>query len=328
MRTGRQISKITLILLTIALLAVSGALVYMMLLNKALPGEEDRNGYKGISTPDGLMAVAGNPEGKYILECDIDMTGITWTPFTFRGVLDGNGHEIHNLSVKAEGTSARQTYDGNMKVYDTYFAALFDVLDHGEVRNLTLTDVNVEASSDRPCFAGSIAGYLDQGTVSNCVVKGSVTLRAHDRMFGVGGIAGYGNGRIDNSVASVTLVCIDTDRNTRDEQFMGGICAGGYPDIVNCVVNIDGYVSEHGYCHNGGLMGMYIFYPEGTVYEESEIANTVVNGRITFFEDNSDRRAYCKPDIGEMMSRVRNYRNNVSNFVSDEVFEYDKDLVP
>ena len=327
MENKKHVKRSTIILLVLVMVCLATALVCIPLFYDKLTNVDDTYDYVRISTPDGLKAIANDPKGKYMLDCDIDMAGQEWTPFTFAGILDGNGHAVYNLSVKSEGTSSKQTYDGNMKVYDTYFAAMFDVLDHGEVKNLTLFGVDIDTSSDRPCFAGSIAGYMDQATISNCVVKGKVTLRAHDRMFGVGGIAGYGNGKIDNSVASVTLVCIDTDRNSKDEQFMGGICAGGYPDITNCVVNIDGYVSEHGYCHNGGLMGMYIFYPEGTVFEGT-IANTVVNGKITFFEDNEDRRAYCKADIGEVMSRVRNYRNNVSDFVSDEVFEYEKDLMP
>ena len=38
---------------------------------------------------------------------------------------------------------------------------------------------------------------------------------------------------------------------------------------------------------------MYILYPLGTDYA-GYINNTRVEGIITFFEDNTDRRAYCK----------------------------------
>ena len=60
---------------------------------------------------------------------------------------------------------------------------------------------------------------MGDSTVTGCTVKGEVYLRAHDRMFGVGGVIGYGFGKLENVQAEVTLVCIDTDRTTKDEQF-------------------------------------------------------------------------------------------------------------
>ncbi|MDE7271405.1 MAG: hypothetical protein K2N81_13150, partial [Acetatifactor sp.] len=152
-------------------------------------------------------------------------------------------------------------------------------------------------------------------------------LRAHDRMFGVGGIVGYGNGLIEQTSADVTLICIDTDADTRDEQFMGGAYAAGYLDLNECNVIIDGYDSDHGYVHNGGLVGMYIFYPKGTAHE-GRITNNTVQGRIRFFEDNTDRRAYCREYLGEVMSWNLKNSDNSAVFERDEVFDYTIDLRP
>lgn len=283
--------------------------------------------YKKISSASDLAAMRTDPDGKYVLSCDIDMQGQNWTPFTFSGVLDGNGHQITNLTITDMGEAVRETYDGNMKVYDTHFAALFDVMDHATVRNLTLSQIKVDTQADIPVFASTIAGYIEQSTIQNCKIDGSVWLRAHDRMFGVGGVAGYGNGMIENVDIRITLVCIDMDRETKDEQFMGGICAAGYPDIVNCYVEIDGYDSEHGYAHNGGLIGMYMFYPKGVMYEGKMIDNLII-GKITFFEDNEDRRAYCSALTGELMNKIAIDHGNAADFLRDEVYEYDKDLLP
>ncbi|MBP5222276.1 MAG: hypothetical protein J6Z35_03845, partial [Lachnospiraceae bacterium] len=71
---------------------------------------------------------------------------------------------------------------------------------------------------------------------------------------------------ISDTSADVTLVCIDTDAANRDDQFMGGVCAAGYPDIKGCNIRIAGFDSDPGSVHDGGLVGMYMFYPKGTKY--------------------------------------------------------------
>lgn len=283
--------------------------------------------YTKISTYEDLKAISNKPDGKYYLACDIDMAGIEWTPVTFNGTLDGNGHAIKNLRLSTKGNAVRDTYDGNMKSYQTTLVGLFDVIENATVKDLTLSSVYVEYETDEPCFAGTIAGYMGNSKIINCTVTGEVYLRAHEKMFGVGGVAGYGYGLLENVQADVTLVCTDTDRNTKDEQFMGGLIGAGYPDIIRCAVDIDGYVSEHGYVHNGGMIGLYMFYPEGTSHK-GQITHNRVYGKITFFEDNDDRRAYCKAIVGEMLDQAEVFEDNAAGFRSVEVYNYDADLLP
>lgn len=280
-----------------------------------------------IADAAGLLALEENPNGRYRLVADIDMTGVEWKPFPFHGVLEGQGFTILNLTVSETGESVWETFDGNMKVYDTYFAGLFDELSGGEIRDLNLLNLRIAVETDQPCFIGGFAGYMEDSLMENCSVQGILELRAHDRMFGVGGMIGYGKGMIRDTTADVTLVCIDTDRTTKDEQFMGGVCAAGYPDIKGCTVNISGFDSDHGYVHDGGLVGMYMFYPKGTKYKGS-ITDNKVTGKITFFEDNKNRRAYCTGFIGEIMNWDFENGRNKDTFQRDEVFQYDKDLLP
>jgi hypothetical protein len=61
----------------------------------------EEEAYTEISTPEGLAAIADNPDGSYILSGNIDMKGIDWTPLSFSGRLDGDGYTIYNLSVTA-----------------------------------------------------------------------------------------------------------------------------------------------------------------------------------------------------------------------------------
>lgn len=280
-----------------------------------------------ITDVAGLLAMELDPSGSYRLAADVDASGVEWFPYAFHGELDGNGYSILNLNVLVAGESIRETYDGNMKVYDTYFAGLFDELSGGSVRNLNLVNLRVRVETDSPCFVGAIAGYMENATIENCSVQGRLELWAHDRMFGVGGIIGYGCGEIRDCSADVTLVCVDTDASTKDEQFMGGVCAAGYPDLHGNVIKIAGYDSDHGYVHDGGLVGMYMFYPKGMKYKGS-ITDNYVSGKITFFEDNKNRRAYCNGFIGEIMNWDFENGRNKNDFERDEVFKYDVNLLP
>ncbi|MBO6090475.1 MAG: hypothetical protein J6P37_09255 [Lachnospiraceae bacterium] len=281
-----------------------------------------------IYTADDLLAISENTYADYVLMNDIDMAGIDWTPVDYFGNFDGNNHAILNLSVKYTSNEIRTTYDGNYKTYDTCFAGLFGVLEKGSVKNLTLKGINVKVNKEEPCFIGSIAGFAEGSSIENCNIEGTLRLDVSAKMFGVGGIVGYGgDGSITSTNADVTLICIDHDRENRDEQFMGGGYSAGYLDVDKCFIKIDGYDSDHGYVHDGGLVGMYILYPLGNNYP-GYINNTRVEGMITFFEDNTDRRAYCKDFIGEVMNWTYEYVGNSSDFTRNEIKDYSKDLLP
>ncbi len=59
------------------------------------------------------------------------------------------------------------------------------------------------------------------------------------------------------------------------------------------------------------------------------VSNNSVNGVISFFENNRDRRAYCAAYIGEIMNRhVSNSGNATISFKRDERFDYNKILLP
>lgn len=283
--------------------------------------------YKKVSSYEDLAAMANKPGGNYILTQDIDMAGKEWTPFTFSGTLDGNGHSITNLSITSTGSAVRDTYDGNMISYPTALAGFFDVIDGATIRDITFSSVYADIDSDIPVFVGTIGGYMEDAKILNCNVEGELYLRAHDRMFGVAGVVGYGYGTFENVNADVTLVCIDTDRYTKDEQFMGGLMCGGYPDIINCSVKIDGYGSEHGYAHNGGMLGLYMYYPEGNTHH-GKMTGNYVEGRIMFFEENDNRRAYCKAMVGETLDEIETFEGNYASFQRLEVYNYDADLLP
>jgi hypothetical protein len=284
--------------------------------------------YTEIRTASELVEAAKTATGNYKLMTDVDMTGIEWTPWDFSGTFDGNGHSILNLSVKTVSKHTMMTYDGNRKEYETYGAGFFGVLKDSKVTGLNIYGARVEVTSTEPCFAAPVAGLADNSDISDCMIKDTyVSLTDSAKMWGTGGIAGFGSGNLDNITTDVTLVCVDTDAAVRDEQFMGGIYADGYINVSDCIVNIDGYISEHGYVHSGGITGLYILYPVTGSYV-ADIAGNTINGKITFFEDNTDRRAYCKAVAGERMNLYSTSAANTDNFVRNEVYDYTVDLKP
>ncbi len=280
-----------------------------------------------IRTPEELSKIAENPDGSYILMNDLDMSGIVWKSLDFSGSLDGNGHSILNLTLSEPGDAAPMSMDGNRKEYETRYVGLFGTLTDAEVKNLNLINVRSLIETDDPCFLAGVAGYCENSTISDCTVSGTLELRAHDRIFGVGGVVGFGCGAVERCQVDVTLICTDTDAATKDEQFLGGVFAAGFVDVLDCDVTIQGYASEHGYAHNGGITGMYIPFPLDTK-QFGNIKNNHVEGFISFFEDNRDRRAYCKAYCGETLAYRYAMQGNTQKFKRDEHRKYDVELRP
>ena len=295
------------------------------------PPEETQQAYIQISSPEELLAMADHPEGNYVLMKDLDMTGVDWPCPDFSGKFDGNGHSILNLTIKAPGESQGQVLDGNQKEYTAAFAGFFGRLTNAEVRELNLVNLRLLVQTEEPCMAGGMAGYSMDSTILNCSVSGCLELRAHQGMFGLAGMVGYGVAAVGNCQVDTTLICVDTDRETGDEQFLGGVFGTGFVEVTDTQVKLDAYVSEHGYVHSGGIGGMLLQYPIG-MGRTAYFRNNTVSGRIRFFEDFRARRAYCKALIGELMKSMNyNYGftdNQTEHFQAEEVLEYDRELRP
>ncbi len=279
-----------------------------------------------ISDLEGLLALAEHSTGNYILTADIDMAGAAWKPIPFSGKFDGAGHTLYNLKIKSVGDERRVTADGNLKQYDTVFAGLFSVLEDATIIDLRIVGAELEIDAREHCFAGLLAGYMYHSSIQGCSVQGRARLNNYAVQSGLGGLVGYGAGDFGYCSADVELIFEDRNLDERCEQFMGGILSCGLVNIEDCTVHIDGYDSCHGYVHNGGLVGMY-FYCGMPVHAQS-VRRNKISGQISFFEDNSSRRAYCAATLGEELSVPGNYYSNESDFTRNEVFEYDKVLQP
>ena len=279
-----------------------------------------------IRTLAEFEAIAANPEGSYRLAADIDMMGANWQPMAFSGTLDGAGHTLYNLTVSGTGREIRETRDGNLKQYDTQFAGLFSTLENAEIEDLNIVGAEILMENESHCFAAVLAGYVNRSTIRGCSVSGRVHMVSHGVNVGIGGLAGYGCGDFEKCMADVELVFEDQYLDGRCEEFMGGLLACGIGNFMKCAVKIDGWDSCSGYGHNGGLVGMY--YDCNLKVRGGLINDNLVSGQITFYENNPDRRAYCKPYLGEELTGPAEMTGNTCEFESNELMDYSEVLRP
>jgi len=150
----------------------------------------------------------------FTLECDIDLTGVNWTPIgsynnQFTGIFDGGGHTITGLTVDKS---------------DANYIGLFGWIgSSGIVRNLTVKGGSVTGLAN----VGGMAGY-NGGTISGCTFTGTVK-GSYDY---IGGITGFNNGRCIACLADgVTIEATDTDGVV----CLGGIAGSNYGTLTACV---------------------------------------------------------------------------------------------
>lgn len=285
-----------------------------------------------VSSYEDLLVMKQNPYGSYELANNIDLKGVLWEPFEFHGSLDGNGYAIININV-GESRDTRTVYDANLKTYDAVCSGFFSVLEDASIRNIGLWGISISMggeSATESMFGGLLAGYAYNTSVENCQLNGEISLTSAGHCIGAAGVFGFsGENSINSCHIESELVIVDTDIAYKDEQFLGGVYSFGYGTVTNNYVRVNGYDSDHGYVHNGGLVGCFMYYNAySTGYTESVLNNNYVAGHISFFEDNADRRAYCDPICGELMNWVYDYNARTSDFSWNEVYDYSKNLTP
>lgn len=192
-----------------------------------------------VSTPEQLDNIRNNLSGNYQLANDIDMSKYyNFEPIgnendgAFTGSFDGNGHTIKNLPLD----------------YDTYkYVGLFGYLD-GPVYNVTLENVDVKSSR----YGGGIAGYADtNGTIRNCAVSGTVTVKNSYFSTYSGGIVGYSNAEISSCESDTS---IEYTGYSNKDKYAGGIAGYSLDRIDNCI-NRGNIKEDYWYDSVGGIVG-------------------------------------------------------------------------
>ena len=280
-----------------------------------------------IYTVQDLMDLEKNPEGDYILMADLDMTGISWKPLEFSGTLDGNGHAILNLTIFQPGENTVKITDAHENVHDAASFGLFAALRGATIENLTMINTRARVEWPEAATLGALAGYAEDSIISDCLFTGTLELRSGGWMSCMGGILGYGSGAVRKCTIDMTLISVDTNLQSMGEEFLGGVYAAGFVNVYDSNVALEGFISEHGYVHSGGIGGMFTESPMA-VGRKGYVKGNSVSGQISFFEDNNNRLAQCKALLG--MARVNKYYldGNTEDFKIHESKDYDQELRP
>lgn len=224
------------------------------------------NGADNSAIATALQNMNNNPNDKYALGANVDLTGIAWTPIGpvwvgphFTGLFDGLGHTVDHLTINDTANQYR---------------GFFGITDSGSViKNVGLTNVNIIGGHG----TGALAGVV-QGKVFNVYSTGSVTgLRQ------VGGLVGnMANGAIlSNSYSSANINFIVIPAETNDN--LGGIVGYNAGTISNSYATGNVVDSSNSGTPRGGFVG----YNANTgAISNSYFIGTITNGDGGFVGTN------------------------------------------
>ena len=184
---------------------------------------------------------------KYVLASDIDLTGITWEPIALiNSVFDGNGHTISGLNLTAGVNND---------------LGLFSSIDNSTVRDLTISDVTINASVTN---AGALAGQITSTSANSVSTISNVNVTfADDDISGtitnLGGIAGLiDNGTIINTstvsnlttgastITNVGGLVAQNSSGTLEDNGVTNIQIGAIRNVGGLVAVNDGIIRNHG----------------------------------------------------------------------------------
>ena len=230
-----------------------------------------------IKTVDDLLAFSKavnngdydkNKDAVVVLENDLDLTGVVWTPigsvFNAKGELEhffsgkfyGNGHTISNIDFTP-------IYGKDMLV------GFFGDIEGAEVSGLTIEgNLNVTNADNDYTFYGTIAGFAGDCTISDCV--SNVSFNNNGKyVYGFMGMVGQADGTTFEYCENTADIIISGDSSSL---YVGGIV--GYAQNG----------TEVRYCSNAGDM-VYAAANAGGIagrlIENAKVINSYVTGKLT-----------------------------------------------
>ena len=214
------------------------------------------DGYIWVTTAEQLNQVMHNDSfmmnninAKIMLGADIDLSGIDWEAVglldegieaCFRGVFDGNGYTISNLTARGG-----------------FFAAL----DDATIKNIRFENVNITDGLETTTLIGSsqIAGVLaveaSGANISNVALDGSINISGNKDII-AGGLVGFSHDSGSCTIESI-LSEVDISVNTTGSDLIsiaGGIIGASENEALilsNLIYNGD-LVSNY---YTGGIYG-------------------------------------------------------------------------
>lgn len=283
-------------------------------------------GYTPIGSIDELYGINNNPNGKYILMNDIDMTqetspggswdtGHGWMPLDkFSGTFDGNGYRIIGMHIY-----------GDLEDLGHEIGLFSELGEGGIIRNLGMEDcdINVKASFYYPYDSwfdiGGIAGQAEgdrkgKATIFECYMDGRIQASGRGcAIFIAGGIVGSGN--VISDCCNMAEIIIQD--SSADKDRIGGIAGGG--TAHRCYntgkINVSG-----GTQYVGAITGY-----DGTYSDSS--SNYFLKGSVSAGDGYSENDFYrtCKALTDAQMKHASSFTGfNINGSLSERIWMVDE----
>jgi len=262
-----------------------------------------------ISTCDQLQEIDDNTNTEYNhyrLTADIDCSGIEnfvpigldpsgWDGDTFKGVFDGQGHTISNVTISSSQSSV----------------GLFSYIFHAEIKNLVLTGGLVTVSSGSwTGLVGGLVGQVESSTISNITSDMPVTANGS---WAVGGIVGYADNYIqDEAYDTVITNCAYTG------DVEGSTSVGG---IVGAIESYDGMSTTVTKSYSDGTLqaGQGVGGIVGSTYSATFEAPGEADTTITISNSYSRAQVEATADAGGMVGIAAAINDGFANNVVLEI---------
>ena len=213
---------------------------------------------------------------------DIDFSGVSYEPTinkgSFRGVIDGNGYAIYNLTVTSPTASL---------IYDLY---------DGTVKNLSINNSSFTNSSG--VYAGAIAAVSTYGVIENVVVGPDVTISGSFDF--AGGLIGMGREVDFKDVANYSDV---TNNSTSNNAYNGGIIGYAEGSYFERVFNMGDVTSKNAV--TGGIAGR-LELENGSdsnilsyIYNRGDVEGSTFNGGLFGYDIGSSLEYAYSIDNGD-----------------------------
>lgn len=219
-------------------------------------GYEEINGIYHIYNADGLKAWASDADvlnKNVILEKDIDLTGVKWTPVGsdkntgYAGEFNGNGKFIYNLTINS--TESNVGFFGGLAA-------------GGTVHDVKFANAQVTANSGG-AYAGVIAGS-SMGKIESCNVRSSQ-------------VTGHYAGAIVGNNSVQVNGCNALDIEVSATHAAGGIAGANYGKTEYCSVSGNSHITTTGSSTRaGGIIGTSS--QEGGVSTSGRLLKCAVDG--------------------------------------------------
>ena len=238
-------------------------------------GTDKEGSYYKVDTKGALAAIAayvnvGNNASGMRFKQTKDITlSKTWTPigrkeYNFRGTYDGGGFNIHGLSADKDEYNGLFGYVGAM----------------GIVKNVNVVNCSISGIEN----VGGIVGR-NNGTIDNCTVSGTISVKESEGINSLGGICGYSSGTIKNCISTATL----NNTTSASYKYFGGITGYNNGKILDCYavgsINITASGSTcigvvAGYNSSKGTISGTYYYAGNSGYEAVGKNNNTTEGSI------------------------------------------------